>query len=146
VTRPGLLGPAQPHGSGGPAKKNKKILQKVFQKNLWFFCKVFTAFWSISVCIFIYCKDTNPVLKYPVFIKTLKKILCFHAYGQVSLKKIIIILHLDKKKSFSMHFGLNNRFIKVTRTCQYFKNSKKIILFYFNIWGYDLIRKTYSGY
>ena len=46
-----------------------------------------------------------------------------------------------------MHFGFNNQFIKVTRTGQYFKNSKKIILFFsFNIWGYDLIRKTYSGY
>jgi len=29
---------------------------------------------------------------------------------------------------------------------QYFKNSKKFILFSFNIWGYDLIRKMYSGY
>ena len=45
-----------------------------------------------------------------------------------------------------MHFGFNNQFIKVTRTGQYFKNSKKLILFSFNIWGYDLIRKTYSGY
>jgi hypothetical protein len=45
-----------------------------------------------------------------------------------------------------MHFGFNNQFIKVTRTGQYFKNFKKNILFSFNIWGYDLIRKTYSGY
>ena len=45
-----------------------------------------------------------------------------------------------------MHFGFNNQFIKVTITGQYFKNSKKIILFSFNIWGYDLIRKMYSGY
>jgi len=29
---------------------------------------------------------------------------------------------------------------------QYFKNSKKFILFSFNIWGYDLIRKTCFGY
>jgi len=29
---------------------------------------------------------------------------------------------------------------------QYSKNNKKIILFPFSIWGYDLIRKTYSGY
>jgi len=45
-----------------------------------------------------------------------------------------------------MHFGFNNQFIKVTRTDQYVKNSKKIILFSFNIWGYDLIRKIYCGY
>jgi hypothetical protein len=30
-----------------------------------------------------------------------------------------------------MHFDFNNQFIKVTRTYQYFKNSKKIILFFF---------------
>jgi hypothetical protein len=29
---------------------------------------------------------------------------------------------------------------------QYFKNSKKIILFSFNSWGYDLIRKMYYEY
>jgi len=46
----------------------------------------------------------------------------------------------------SMHFGFNNQFIKVTRTRPIFQNSKKIIFFSFNIWGYDLIRKTYSGY
>jgi hypothetical protein len=74
---------------------------------------------------------------------------CFHAYDQVSLKiynNKKIILYLHKKKSFSMHFDFNNQFIKVTRTGQYFKNSKKNILFSFNIWGYDLIRKTYSRY
>ena len=74
---------------------------------------------------------------------------CFHAYDQVSLKiynNKKIILYLHKKKSFSMHFDFNNQFIKVTRTGQYFKNSKKIILFSFNIWGYNLIRKTYFGY
>jgi len=54
---------------------------------------------------------------------------CFHAYDQVSLKiynNKKIILYLHKKKSFSMHFDFNNQFIKVTRTGQYFKNSKKI--------------------
>jgi hypothetical protein len=71
---------------------------------------------------------------------------CFHAYGQVSQKKIILYFYITKKISkiyISMHFGFNNQFIKVS---QYFKNFKKIILFSFNIWSYDLIRKTYSGY
>jgi hypothetical protein len=46
-----------------------------------------------------------------------------------------------------MHFGFNNQFIKVTRTRPIFqKFQKKLILFSFNLWGYDLIRKTYSGY
>ena len=65
-------------------------------------------------------------------------------------KKIQIVFSNNKiskkRKSFSMHFGFNNQFIKVTRTGQYFKNSKKIIFFSFNIWGYDLIHKIYSGY
>jgi hypothetical protein len=49
--------------------------------------------------VFLYRKDTNPVLKYPVFIKTLqyiikqKNIFCFDAYGQVSQR-------LKKKKSY----------------------------------------------
>jgi len=65
---------------------------------------------------------------------------CFHAYGQVSQKKkkkFQIVFSNNKiskkRKGFSMHFGFNNQFIKVTRTDQYFKNSKKIILFSFNI-------------
>jgi hypothetical protein len=46
-----------------------------------------------------------------------------------------------------MHFGFNNQFIKVTRTRPIFqKFQKKLILFSFNLWGYDLIRKTYSRY
>ena len=51
-----------------------------------------------------------------------------------------------QKICISMHFGFNKQFIKSQELGQYFKNFKKIILFSFNIWGYDLIRKTYSGY
>jgi hypothetical protein len=53
----------------------------------------------------------------------------------------------NSKICISTHFGLNNQFIKVTRTRPiYQKFKKKIILFSFNICGYNLIRKTYSGY
>jgi hypothetical protein len=61
-----------------------------------------------------------------------------------------LYFHTTKKISkicISMHFGFNNQFIKVTRTRPIFqKFQKKLILFSFNLWGYDLIRKTYSGY
>jgi hypothetical protein len=52
----------------GPARKK---IQKLFQKNLWFsinFLLHFDQYWFV----FLYCKDTNPVLKYMVFVKTLK--------------------------------------------------------------------------
>jgi len=42
---------------------------------------------------------------------------------------------LLKKKGVSMHFGFNNQFIKVTRTDQYFKNSKKKLFYFLLISG-----------
>ena len=45
-----------------------------------------------------------------------------------------------------MHFDFNNSLLKSRELGQISKIPKKIILFSFNIWGYDLIRKTYSGY
>ena len=71
------------------------------------------------------------------------------AKSHKNIKKIILYFHITKKISkicISMHFGFNNQFIKSQELGQYFKNFKKIILFSFNIWGYDLIRKTYSEY
>ena len=81
---------------------------------------------------------------------------CFRAYGLVSLTYInkycnIIFSHKQRKFQnnicISMHFGFNNQFIQAMRTRPIFqKFQKKIIFFSFNIWGYDLIRKMYSGY
>jgi hypothetical protein len=128
----------------GPAPQ--KNSSKIISKNLWFSANIllhFNQYWFV----FLYCKDTNLVLKYLVFVKTKKKYFVF-MHTAKSLKKNIVFSNnkISKKKSFSMHFGFNNQFIKVTRTSQYFKNSKKIILFSFNKWGYDLIRKIYSEY
>ena len=49
--------------------------------------------------VFLYCKDTNPVLTYPDFIKTskiskLKNIFCFQKFSKISLKILLIFLHL----------------------------------------------------
>jgi len=68
--------------------------------------------------VFLYCKDRNLVLRYPVFVKTLKNVfLCIQPC--LLKKKIILYFHTIKKISkicISMHFGFNNQFIKVTRT------------------------------
>jgi hypothetical protein len=51
----------------GPVQKKKS-----FQKNLWFFPRIFsTEIRLIWICV-LYRKDTNLVLKYLVFVKTLK--------------------------------------------------------------------------
>jgi len=54
----------------GPAKK--KFFKKYFKKICDFFVKFLLHFDQYRF-VFLYCKDTNPALKYQVFIKTLKK-------------------------------------------------------------------------
>jgi len=83
-------------GRDGPSLKKKISFRKNYFKKICDFLNFFTV---ILACIF----------------------------GQVSLKKIKkkIILHLHKKKVLACIFGFNNRFIKVMRTGQYFKNFKK---------------------
>ena len=45
-------------------------------------------------------------------------------------KKIILCFSYTRKKCFSIHFGFNNQFIKVTRTlANISKNQKKIFCF-----------------
>jgi hypothetical protein len=60
--------PATWAGLGPARKKNfKKLFQKIcdFPKIFYF---IFYQYWFV----FLYCKDTNLVLKYPIFVKTLK--------------------------------------------------------------------------
>jgi len=52
----------------------------------------------------------------------------------------------DSKYVLTRILALITRLLKPRELGQYFKIFKKIILFSFNIWGYDLIRKMYSGY
>jgi hypothetical protein len=47
----------------------------------------------------LYCKNTNPVLTYPVFIKTskifkIKNVFCFQKFSKISLRILLIFLHL----------------------------------------------------
>jgi hypothetical protein len=120
----------------------KKILQKLFKKNLWFSANLLLHFDQYRF-VFLYCKDTNPVLKYPIFIKTLKnknKNVLFSCI-RPSLSKI----KKNKKKSYCI-FIQQRKFQKYVLTCilalitsllksrelgQYFKNSKKINFVFF---------------
>ena len=65
-------------------------------------------------------------------------------------KKIILYFHTKKKISkkyvLACILSLITSLLKSQELGQYFKNSKKKNLFSFNIGGYDLIRKTCSGY
>jgi len=78
--------------------KNYKNYAKIIEKYMWFCCNFITVFWLILVGI-LYCKDTNPVLTYPVFIKTskifkIKNFFCFQKFSKISLKILLIFLHL----------------------------------------------------
>jgi hypothetical protein len=64
-----------------PKKNSSKIFSKICDFPQIFYCILINIGF-----VFLYCKDTNLVLKYPVFVKTLKKTFCFHAYDQVSQK------------------------------------------------------------
>jgi len=83
--RPGLLGPAPPHGPGWAQPKKIKFFKKNLKKKCDF-PQFFLLHFDQYRFVFLYCKDTNPVLKYPVFVKTLKKI----------KKKCFIFMHTAK--------------------------------------------------
>jgi len=81
-------------------------------------------------------KNTNLVLKYPVFINFI-----FFLYTAKCLKakKIILCFSYTKKQCFSMHFGFNNQFIIVKRTLTKISKTTKILFcLSFSIWGTTL--------
>jgi hypothetical protein len=103
-----------------------------------FLAFLFYQFWLISVCI-LCRKNTNLVLKYPVFVKTFKNTKKFEKKEKnvfvytakcLKAKKSYCVFSYTKKQCFNMHFGFNNQFIKVKRTlAKISKNNKNFILF-----------------
>jgi hypothetical protein len=83
---------------------------------------------------FSFKKNTNPILKYPVFVKTFKntkklkkeKNVFVHTAKCLKAKKSYCVFHTPKKQCFSMHFGFNNQFIKVNRTLAKISKTTKI--------------------
>jgi len=73
-----------------------------------------------------------------------------HTAKSLKAKKLMFYFLYNKENSkkkyyyFSIHFGFNNQFIEVMRTWPIFQ--KKNIVFCFNVWDYEFIRKTYSRY
>jgi hypothetical protein len=134
------LSPA--HGSwaeSGPAQQwwaESGLVKKCMFKILRFprvYC--FTLFCLISICFFFsFKKNTNPILKYPVFVKTFKntkklkkeKNVFVHTAKCLKAKKSYCVFHTPKKQCFSMHFGFNNQFIKVKRTLAKISKTTKI--------------------
>jgi hypothetical protein len=118
--------------------------KKLFKKNYYFkkfviFPCIFLLNFSYYKFVFLYRKDTNLVSKVFVFIHTAK---------YLKEKKIISYFHTTKIQKYVLAciLALITSLLKSQELGQYFINSKKIILFSFSIWGYDLIRKTYSEY
>ena len=142
---------AQPRGpSWGPALKkyiyikNKKILQKLLQR-ICDFSVILVLYFGQYRFVFLYCKDTNPVLKYPVFVK--KKMFikkkCFvfmHMANTLTCfecsfykKKYIgsfesVFLHrFLKHKLFSCISGFYNMFVKLQRVLANIPKTIKIL-------------------
>ena len=70
-------------GLGPARKKHYKNLFKKFVIFSYMFLLHFDQYWFV----FLYCKDTNPVLKYLVFVKTLKNIFFVFMHTTKSLKQ-----------------------------------------------------------
>jgi hypothetical protein len=105
------LDPARPRR--GWAKPNP-----VFLGILLFPILFLRLFLLVSKYFFYVVKNTNPVLKYLVFVN-LKKIeinVFMHTSKCLKAKKSYCVFHTPKKQCYSMHFGFNNQFIKVKRT------------------------------
>jgi hypothetical protein len=88
------------------------------------------------ILFFVILKNTNPILKYPVFVKTSKnrkkfenrkKNVFVHMAKCLKAKKSYCVFHTKKKQCFSMHFGFNNQFIKVKRTLAKISKTTKIV-------------------
>jgi hypothetical protein len=99
--------------------------------------------------LFCHFKNTNSVLKYPVFVKTFKNIktiekkktmfLCIWSSVLKLKKKIILCFFIQQKTMFSMLFGFNNQFIKVKRTlARILKTTKILFCLFFSIRGMTL--------
>jgi hypothetical protein len=130
VTRLGLLGSAQPHGSSWtqPPKKTSNIV--VF---LYFFCDFFLYFYIVKIQI--------SYLEYLVFNAMWHIYICLHAYGQYpnmfwtfcykknigSFKNVFSHGFLKhNKKNIFVHFWILQHVYKTPKGIgQYFKKYKK---------------------
>ena len=129
-----------------------KNLQKknTFSKTFMIFSHIFLSILINIDSFFIYRKNTNAVLKYPVFVKTLKKMFFFiFMHTAKSLKEKshhIFIQRKFKKYVLACILTLITSLLKSRELGHYLKKHPKNIIFSFNIRDYEFIRKTYSRY
>jgi len=115
----GRLGPAQ----NGWARSGPVFLKKKFKNSFWNLTIFPCIFYVILINIkqyFYVAKNTTFSIKIPGFRQKKKHVFIFmHMFKSLKAKKIIFYFHTTKKtlkkKCFTMHFGFNNQFIKVTR-------------------------------
>ena len=124
--------PFQFCSGSGPFKIYKKKI--TFSKTSMILSHIFLSILINIGSFFIYRKNTNAILKYPIFVKTKKKCFFVFMHTTKSLKeKITSYFHTTKiqKICIRMHLGFNNQFIKVTRTRPIFqKTPKKYFVFF----------------
>jgi len=148
----GLISAQFPFGPGLDC--SNKNSSKIISKNMWF-SVILLLYFDQYRFVFLYCKDTNPVLKYPVFVKFSKNVLfsCIRpSLSNIYIYKYYNIIFSHNKGNFKTIYvwacilAFITSLFKPWELGQYFKNSKKIFLSSFSIWDYEFIRKTYSRY
>ena len=88
---------------------------------------------------FIYCKNTNPILKYSVFVKKMFFFVSCIRLSLSKLKKNHIVFSYNKE-NFKQYIlacilALVTSLLKSREVGQYFKNKlKNIYIFCFNVW------------
>ena len=126
--------------------KNKNS-SKIISKNLWFSVILLLYFGQYRF-VFLYCKDTNPILKYPVFFKkknvykkkcfvfmhTANTLTCFECcfYIKKNIRsfKNVFSYRFLKHKLFSCISGFYNMFVKLQRVLANIPKTIKILF-----WG-----------
>ena len=133
ATQAGWVQPSH-MGRVGPSAQKKLFFTNYF-KRICDFLQIFLVHFKQYWFVFLYYKDTNPVLKYQVFIKTLnfffKKTRFYFMHTAKYLKKNISYFHTTKIQKYVLTciLVLITSLLKLRKLGQYFKNSKKIIFF-----------------
>jgi hypothetical protein len=111
-----------------PSPKNKHFGKFVIFPSI--FLLSFAKYWFV----FLYRKDTNLILKYLIFVKTLKKkIFVFMHMAKYLKEKNHIVFSYNKNSKYVLAFilALITILLKSRELGQYFKNFKKNYFVFF---------------
>jgi hypothetical protein len=116
----------------GPGRPSQKKYSKIILGKFVIFPCIFLRHFDQYRVVSLYRKNTNPVLKYPVFTKKNIFVFMYTAKSLKAKKSYCIFIQQRKlqKKLFPHAFlALITSLLKPRELSQYFKNSKKILLF-----------------